>query len=163
MMTKADDELMIDTGHERMLQKMLRSYKVDGHRAAIEDAMQFCRQQGLVSNGSICDELKKLVEEVQLLYARRKRRGEVKARRGPMTKPDTHIDRFVRVEEERKRQASINKTKRLPSIDKAIQVVAQQLPATSPKNLRKSYDLVDKATDDIEGNSYQRLYPEPED
>lgn len=145
---------MIDTGYERVLQKMLRSYTVDGHRAAIEDAMQFCQQQGLVSNGSICSELKRLVEEVQQLYARRNRRGEVKARRGPMTKPDTHIDRFARVEEERKRQ---------PSINKAVQVVAQQIPVTSPKNVRKSYDLVAKATGDIEGDSYRRVYPEPED
>jgi hypothetical protein len=154
-MTKKNDDLpMIDTGHERVLQKMLRSYKVDGHRAAIEDAMQFCRQKGLINNGSICDELKKLVEEVQHLYPLRNRRGEVKARRGRSSTPDTHVDRFVRVELERKHQ---------PSINKAIQVVAQQAPVTSAENVRRSHDLVDKATGDIVGDSYQRLYPEPED
>ena len=149
MTTKSDDELMIDTGHECMLQKMLHSYKVDGRRTAIEDAMAYCQEQNLVNNVSICDELKKLVDEVQGLYPLRERRGEVKARQGRTSTPDVHVDRFVRVEEKRKQGLSLNK---------AIQAVAQQHPVTAPETVRRSHDLVDKATGKIEGDSYQRPF-----
>jgi hypothetical protein len=146
---------MIDTGHEHELQKMLHFYKEHGRRAAIEDAMQHCRLHHLIDDSAICDELKSLVDEVQSLYAQRTRRGEVKARRGRSSTPDVHVDRFARVVKERNEHQT--------SLNKAVQVIAQQNPVTSPENVRRSYDFVDKATGDIEGDYYQRLYPEPED